>query len=297
VIIAELVEQGFLKKQSEGGRQIYICTKKNNESLQLNRYINQQTVRYEELEAMQSFAQQSHSCLMKILRNALGDGAEENCQQCGVCRQSQSTLNYDKTARLTVDAWLSKRNVPIVLYKKYKYVKPGLSVLDAKLRSPAFVRFMHTRAKPDILSHLTPELEKMLQASLDELKKRYQFGSVISAPSRTWLARKSVAEFIANALNATLYVDLLHWKTEPKARQGELLNNDQRKVNVEKHMAAQTTQTLPKGAILLLDDYTGSGATLNEAVRSLTPLLQQSHVVIPFTIAAVKWRLGAHGMV
>ena len=83
----------------------------------------------------------------------------------------------------------------------------------------------------------------------------------------------------------------------PLARQGELLNNDQRQHNIAQRMIARTDKTIPYGTILLLDDYTGSGATLNEAARALRDQPQIEHEIFPFTIAAVKWRLGKKGMI
>ena len=53
---------------------------------------------------------------------------------------------------------------------------------------------------------------------------------------------------------------------------------------------------LPEGPILLFDDYIGSGATMREAARALRSL-NKNITLVPFTIAVVKWRLGAPGFV
>jgi ATP-dependent DNA helicase RecQ len=50
-------------------------------------------------------------------------------------------------------------------------------------------------------------------------------------------------------------------------------------------------------AILLLDDYIGSGATMKEAVRALRNEGGLQAVIVPITIARVRWRLGARGMI
>ena len=47
---------------------------------------------------------------------------------------------------------------------------------------------------------------------------------------------------------------------------------------------------------LLLDDYIGSGNTIKEAARALRAMSALNEIV-PFTIAAVKWRLGKQGFV
>ncbi|MBS0619890.1 MAG: hypothetical protein JSS61_00315 [Verrucomicrobia bacterium] len=52
---------------------------------------------------------------------------------------------------------------------------------------------------------------------------------------------------------------------------------------------------IPSGTLLLLDDYIGSGATMKEAARALRT--QTDQPLIPFTIAAIKWRLGSPGFV
>jgi predicted amidophosphoribosyltransferase len=52
---------------------------------------------------------------------------------------------------------------------------------------------------------------------------------------------------------------------------------------------------------MLLDDYYGSGATMKEAVRALRSALDEKTAdrteIVPFTIAKVRWRLGAAGMI
>jgi predicted amidophosphoribosyltransferase len=53
--------------------------------------------------------------------------------------------------------------------------------------------------------------------------------------------------------------------------------------------------TLPAGALLLFDDYIGSGSTIKEAARALRKATDLP--LIPLTIAAVKWRLGKPGFI
>jgi predicted amidophosphoribosyltransferase len=88
--------------------------------------------------------------------------------------------------------------------------------------------------------------------------------------------------------------DGLAWQEPPEARQGTLLNNDQRTANVDRRMTVVGKP--PEGGILLLDDYTGSGATLREAARVLK-VAGHTGVKIPITLARVRWRLGRPGMV
>jgi predicted amidophosphoribosyltransferase len=46
-----------------------------------------------------------------------------------------------------------------------------------------------------------------------------------------------------------------------------------------------------------LDDYTGSGATLKEAARALRLAGGKELILVPITIATVKWRLGHIGFI
>ncbi len=61
-------------------------------------------------------------------------------------------------------------------------------------------------------------------------------------------------------------------------------------------MYASEPRSVPRGTLILLDDYIGSGNTLKEAARAL-----RDHNIInelvPLTIAAVKWGLGKQGFV
>lgn len=62
----------------------------------------------------------------------------------------------------------------------------------------------------------------------------------------------------------------------------------------------QMSRSLPPlydRALLILDDYTGSGATLKEAVRTLRKQGSVSGEIVPLTMARVRWRLGAKGMI
>ena len=94
-----------------------------------------------------------------------------------------------------------------------------------------------------------------------------------------------------------MILDLLEWKEVPANRQGALLNNDQRKLNVGGKMTIMKSAKLPIGSLLLFDDYIGCGATMQEATRVLKKEAGISNQVIPLTIAAVKWHLGKPGMV
>ncbi|MEZ4237107.1 MAG: hypothetical protein R3F59_13325 [Myxococcota bacterium] len=106
--------------------------------------------------------------------------------------------------------------------------------------------------------------------------------SVVPLPSRSWAGRDAAAGALAGALGVPV-ADVLRWREPPEARQGELSNNDQRLANVEGRMTAQGGP--PAGPVLLLDDYTGSGATLREAARVRRKELGHEGAVEPLTVA------------
>ena len=126
---------------------------------------------------------------------------------------------------------------------------------------------------------------------------KYNFGGVIALPSRTWTARAKVVEFVAKQLNVPFFLDFLVWRQVPPKRQGELLNNDQRRYNVNRKMTMNNSIKIPHDPILLLDDYIGSGATIMEAARVLRKEKYLTKAIFPFTIAAIKWKLGQPGMI
>ncbi|MBS0359670.1 MAG: RecQ family zinc-binding domain-containing protein [Proteobacteria bacterium] len=293
VAITELVEQGFIKKISERGSQVYIRTEKTG-SPNLQRYETQFVVRTQELSSMEHYAEQKEKCLMQILRNALGDSTQEKCNQCHVCNRQEFSEAIDKEQVMLINNWLSNKGCPIKASKIVK-IEEGISMLDGKLRIPDFIYFMKQRAVTQSLG-VSDDLKAMIEKHIRILCKKNQFGSVIVLPSRTWKARSLMARKIAEQLKVPV-VDCLSWKTEPKARQGELLNNDQRRENVVNKMQCQLINQIPTGAILLLDDYTGSFATLQEAGRALRKEGKITQKIIPFTIASVKWRLGKRGMI
>lgn len=294
VILAELIEQGFIKKLSENGKQIYQATQKRG-TPNLSRYKTQLHVRQTELKQMQHYAEQKKQCLMSLLRGALGDVELTDCGKCSICQPiTLPKLKYQDLL-ITIESWLERRVVPITLSKKTQYTASGIAVLDGKLRSPLFIQFMRGRAEED--ASLSTELADLIHHCFKDLLEHYRFSCIIALPSRTWKNRNNIINSFAKYLNVPAFLDILKWKTTPETRQGELLNNDQRLHNVSMQMAVNSEPRIPNGTILLIDDYIGSGATMNEAVRALQNSLSPDNQIVPFTIAAVKWRLGIRGMI
>jgi len=281
IVLAELIEQQFLQKESLKGTQVY-KTYKQGQSLDLSRYTTQHLVKTEELNRIISYAEQKTQCRMALLRRALGDTEAENCGRCDTC---QKTSFLPTANPLSAQNWLSLRTVPIAGAKTHQ-ISPGVSLFDGKLRTPQFLRFMKERA---VTEEIDPEILSLLLKQIDP-----SVGAIVPIPSKTWKAQGPYAKALADRLNVPLLSDLLVWKTPPEKRQGELLNNDQRHHNVDQKMEACPC-TIPSGSLILLDDYIGSGATIKEAARSLRKVLRSP--LIPLTIAAVKWRLGKPGFV
>lgn len=297
VVLAELVEQGFLAKKTQRGSVIYERISRSG-SPNLQRYDTQYRVKLAELKSMETYATETRQCLMAILRRALGDAQAEACQQCSSCTPSAFQRDRHPDLMMSVAAWLERRSVPIVLSQKLSKVAPGLAALDAKLRSEDFVMFMRQRAQAsDQTLGITPNLWQLLKNCVTDLDRHYHFGGIVVLPSRTWHFREALAQALGRFLNLPVFLNTLTWKSLPTARQGELLNNDQRQHNVARQLqASPPTRMIPR-AILLLDDYVGSGATLTEACRALREEGAWTQELVPFTIAAVKWRLGRPGMV
>lgn len=278
-VLAELVEQNFLTKTAQNGVQVYLPAAQTG-SCDLSRYKNQYQVKTRELRAMVNYAEERKRCRMAFLRKALGDSVTEPCGHCDVCLGQEVAVDLSRTAEIA--KWLDERAHPIAP-AKINAISEGVSLLDSTLASPLFATFMRGRQTVDF-----PD-EALLQQLLKHLRGK-NIACVSAIPSRTWKAREKVAEFLAKELNIP-FLELFKWKELPEKRQGELLNNDQRHYNVQGKMTA-----LPApGALLLLDDYIGSGATLKEAARALRKEAKCLHPIIPCTLASVKWRLGQPG--
>ncbi len=282
IILAELVEQQFLKKESLKRVQVYQIDQEN-KTLDLSRYTTQHLVKNQELNKIISYAEQNTDCRMALLRQALGDPTATACMRCDICQKE--TTDHQIDAALATN-WLSLRPSPIAGAKTHN-ISPGLSLFDGKMRMPLFLRFMKERAlteeaHPDILALLIQHTSTFLPIA-----------AIVSLPSKTWKAQNSYAKALSTHFNVPI-LPLLTWETPPEKRQGELLNNDQRHHNVHQKMKASFT-SIPPGALILLDDYIGSGATLKEAARALRKT--HSCPLIPLTIASVKWRLGQPGFI
>lgn len=290
IVVAELIEQGHLKKESVKGVQVYKL-ETTETPLDLSRYTTQHEVKTRELEKILSYAEQASLCRMATLRQSLGDDTPKSCGHCDICLNAVQKADISSHALLKSQQWLDSRPVVIAETRTHR-ISSGISVLDGKLRSRPFATFMKQRAEAE---EIDPELLNLLKAQLSNLAAQYAIGAVTALPSNTWRSREFVAKELSEYLKVPLYLDLLTWSTAPEKRQGELLNNDQRHFNVEQKMQINLQGSPPNGALLLLDDYTGSGATLKEAARALRKRLDNT--LVPFTLASVKWRLGKPGFI
>lgn len=293
VILAELQEQGFVLKRRDGRRQVYELVAKDGEP-DLTRYRRQLEVRTGELAAMMRYGEGSTGCLMQTLRGALGDQDAEECGRCSACVSDEDgagALTEDE--RAAARRWVVDRELAIAPSRSPK-MAGGLTLLDGEVRSPMFVDFMRRRADP-ARTGLGEELTALLERRLDALAGRHRFGGVVPVPSRTWAQRDAVATFVAERLGVPVR-DVLEWDPVPEVRQGELENNDQRRANVKGKMTVAPVG-LPDAPLLVLDDYVGSGATLSEVGRALRKGAGFDDELVPFTVARVRWKLGARGMI
>jgi len=299
VVVAELVEQGFLAKKSVAGRQAYRRTGQSGAPV-LTRYLNQERVRTRELERITRYAEGEPSCLMAALREALGDREARACGRCSGCLGDAAWTSGIRAADADVqrvERWLLSRPIGVPGRARAK-LAPGVALFDGTQRASAFVAFMRARAsRPDGQdAALSEEVRERLEAVVRTLLQEHDFRAVVVLPSRTWAQRTETAELVGELVGVRPELDLLRWTDPPEARQGALLNNDQRRHNVRQRMGSAPDAVLPDGDVLLLDDYTGSGATLLEAARVLRELGVEGQVV-PLVMARVRWRLGRSGMV
>lgn len=295
MVIAELLEQEFLKRESEEGVQVYRTLNKQGKPL-LTRYENQQKVKKDELQKMMHYGYQKDICRMSLLRTALGDTLSSRCGHCDICLPDSLKIRTEEDGSSKIEQWLLARPIPIAPIALYK-VSAGLSVLDSKLRSPLFVRFMKERNVVSSYQEMDEELIQLIIKHFTAAIQGKELAGIVPLPSQTWKAQRSIAELLAKQFNAPLLHDLLSWKEAPPERQGSLLNNDQRRQNVKERMEANKSVLVPHGALILLDDYTGSGNTLREAGRALRASKKIKNDLIPFTVASVKWHLGKPGFV
>lgn len=293
IVIAELVEQGFLEKYSLDGKQVYRVLYKN-KIPDLSRYTTQRNVKMDELKQMTRYGEQTEDCRMGILRKALGDVQPQPCGHCDCCLNTPQEVFEDKEKFSSISSWIDKRPViidPVVREK----ISAGVSILDSKIRSPLFQHFMKQRASPSESLGMKEALFDLLMLHLNRLGQNEKFAGLILIPSKTWQSRENVGNALGNALQIPVFGKTLEWREIPQKRQGELFNNDQRRENVSGKMLATP---IPKkvGAIILFDDYIGSGSTIKEAARALRSAGIQNKLV-PVTVAALKWHLGKPGFV
>jgi ATP-dependent DNA helicase RecQ len=280
VVLAELVEQGHIVKEAQGRTQVYRNTGRTT-APDLGRYVQQHEVRTRGLQAMQAYAE-GKSCLMQTLRRALGDDQAARCGRCSNCGGEAVAGTTDGGG----ERWLQGRPVDLAGFQRLK-LEDGRAVYDSQHRAEGFLAFMRGRTNPELPALLRDALTK-LTADLGPVS------AVVLVPSRTWAQGAAVAELIAKQLGVPV-VAALKWAKEPEARQGELLNNDQRKANVDGCL--RTVRLPPPGRVVLVDDYCGSGATFREAARALGKGAGHAGPFLPLAVARVRWRLGRPGIV
>ncbi len=293
VILAELMEQGHVAKELVGRRQVYRRTALN-KAPDLSRYKEQLHTKKEELRLMLEYGEATTFCRMHYLCSLLGDPAEKPCGKCDYCLSETSAAPLSLEAVSKIDQWLLNQPCPISGYKP-SGLGEGVAVLDGSVRTQLFVEFMRTRRES---TSLRAEIMNRLIQFVRSLHETHKFIAVLPLPSRTWLGRNQTTQAIANSLGIRALPEALMWREDPAARQGELLNNDQRRINVKARMEVNSSIVLPKGPLLLLDDYVGSGVTLQEAARAVRSARGKSaSTLIPITVARVKWKLGSPGMI
>ncbi len=294
IIVAELAEQGFITKKMLDRKQVYHLFGKQGRP-DLSRYDTQREVKLQELTQILNYGEAEQRCRMEILRLALGD---ENANRCGCCDLCQGEVASEivslpqKTENINL--WIDKRPLPIQGSVR-EQITDGISALDSKMRSPLFMRFMHNRMNSTIGPlGMDEELLEILKEHIKILSKKYNFTGLIPIPSRTWQGRLSLAAALAEFIKIPV-LDILEWNELPPKRQGELLNNDQRHDNVHLRMGVKSLQHLPKGNLILFDDYVGSGNTIREAARAIKTIRNSNQQIVPFAVASLKWHLGKPG--
>lgn len=293
VVLAELIEQGFVAKQLVGRTQAYVeAAQQGQPSLQ--RYERQLQVRTDELDAMLHYARSEAACAMQTLRRALGDDDAPACGRCDRCI-AREPIADDPQLVAHASAWLETRALPLPA-TRYPKLDEGLALLDGPLRGPIYAAFMRARTKAPMLE---PRLLELLELGLARLGERYTFGSVAMLPSRTWAQREAVGQWLAARLDVPV-LSLIEYADaeQPAARQGTLSNNDQRRENVRGcFRLGSDARRVPRGAVLLVDDYIGSASTLREVGQLLRKPGKLDRELVPLMIARVRWKLGQPGMI
>ncbi|PRP93700.1 RecQ family ATP-dependent DNA helicase [Enhygromyxa salina] len=296
VVLAELIEQGFVAKQLVGRAQVYVGGEQSG-APSLERYRRQLEVRTQELDAIFRFARREPACLMQALRAALGDDDAPACGRCDRCVASEvpAVDPVDPQLEARASAWLETRPLPLPA-SRYPQLSEGLALLDGPLRGPTYAAFMRGRANAPALP---PRLLELLELGVDRLRNDYAFGSVAMLPSRSWAQRELLGQWLADHLEVPL-LELVTYRSddEPAARQGSLANNDQRRENVKGCFGlGSDARHVPPGAVLLVDDYVGSRATLREVGQLLRKTGKLKQEIVPLMIARVRWKLGQPGMI
>ena len=236
-----------------------------------------------------------HSQMVKAPTTASGCELKD-CVNSPSSTAAFRIMKPSETKLSSVISWIDKRPLVIAPMVREK-VSEGLSILDSKMRSPLFIRFMRERACcPEGSLGMDEELVELVKQCLKRFIEKEKIEGIVFIPSRTWQARDKVAEFLGDSVGIPVFKDLLEWSEIPPKRQGELLNNDQRRDNVHSRMLGVKKGIQVKGALLLFDDYIGSGSTIKEAARALRAA-GIDNKIIPLTIAALKWHLGQPGFV
>lgn len=298
VVVAELVEQGLVEKTKSGRSQVYVRTDLQIDP-ELSRYERQEKVRTRELDKMIAYGKNEVGCLMDTLRGALGDDHTEPCGRCQYCT-GEELIDVSALSQDSIDdaqEWLARRPV-VISGSRRPVMEEGLALYDSNLRAKPFINFMINRQRVplDADTPLSQDALDRLTVAAQKLADNHTFDKIVVLPSNNWAQRAETANWLGELLDLEVDLTSLAWSHEPESRQGQLLNNDQRRANVNGLMTC-TAPFFPETNILLLDDYTGSSSTLKEAVRALRKTGGVKGDIVPLTIAKVRWRLGKAGMV
>lgn len=292
VCLAELSEQNVVTKVADGRRQVYRVRAPGPMSVDTSRYDIQRRKRERELNLISAYGRSECECRMSFLRSQLGDESDDRCGVCDRC--DEGTLTVSCFGNPNTEEWLASRLVPIEATKYPVVISEGFCILDGTLKLSDFRIFMKARSVPEA-KPFTEKFEELIIAKIAVKLRGYEKAAIVPIPSLTWAHRAVSARLFARASNCSI-VDCLDWEKKPVQRQGELLNNDQRKANVQNKMHA-TRDLGDISTVLLLDDYWGSGNTMKEAARALRKTGGFKGEIVPVAFARVKWKLGQPGMI
>ncbi|MGB8344734.1 MAG: RecQ family ATP-dependent DNA helicase [Ktedonobacteraceae bacterium] len=284
IILAELVEQGFL--EYEAGKKRYKATGHQG-PVDYSTYGILREEKRRELDAMLGYAQ-CGGCYIEYLTTYLGDMPGSRCQTCGHCRPANfPPIRLSESIQMASIRFLEKDFLPRIEKRR---VSKGRDKSGPYAHEAGWALAYHSKShigkmvSASKYGQAGPFALHLVYRAVEVIRSRYPIATINGIVSVPPTSNGTLVEDFARWVAAQLGIAYLPALTKIRAtrEQKECTNRLQKQTNVEGAFAVYAPERIVGRTLLLIDDIYDSGYMLREVGQTL--MRTGARAVYPFAI-------------